>query len=308
MKKKIFKSPMDALLILLAIVIILLSINNNLRLKRENNKIIPYGQAVKVGKKEMRVSISGKGDKTLVLMSGYLTASPVIDFLPLTKELEKNYKVVVIEPLGYGLSDDTRKKRKVENLSKEMHTALESLNIKKYTLVGHSIAGVYALDYIDRYQNEVEGFIGIDSSVPSLEGSDNNREKALRFAARTGLYRAASHADEDILRYPPVDEKLKKQFKYISMRDMGARARKSEGKLMEKNFEKVENIQYKKDFPVLFILSKETIKEYSNWIEVHEDMIKDLKKGKLVVYDGPHYLHHTKAKEITSEIKDFITY
>lgn len=33
--------------------------------------------------------------------------------------------------------------------------------------MGHSILGVYGLEYVNHYENEVSAFVGIDSSVPS---------------------------------------------------------------------------------------------------------------------------------------------
>ena len=45
----------------------------------------------------------------------------------LSIELSPFYKVVVVEPFGYGLSDETEKERTTENIVNEIHEALQSL-------------------------------------------------------------------------------------------------------------------------------------------------------------------------------------
>ncbi|MCU6340031.1 alpha/beta hydrolase, partial [Enterobacter quasiroggenkampii] len=111
----------------------------------------------------MNVLIQGQGEETVVLLPGYGTAAPGLDFKLLIDELSPHYKVVAIEPFGYGLSDKTEKDRSTENMVSEIHEALRQLRIDRYTLMGHSIAGIYALDYVDKYPQEVKAFVGIDS-------------------------------------------------------------------------------------------------------------------------------------------------
>ncbi|WZU01629.1 alpha/beta hydrolase [Erysipelothrix sp. D19-032] len=83
--------------------------------------------------------MQGEGDQTFVLLPRYLTGSPKIDFELLINELSKDARVVVVEPFGYGLSDDTETPRTVENMVEEIHAALASLDIDTYALVTHSI-------------------------------------------------------------------------------------------------------------------------------------------------------------------------
>src|SRR4030095_33917 len=119
-----------AIILFLAIVFIVNVISNN----SEKGKIESYGQLVPVDGKNMNVTIQGEGDETVVLLPGYGTGAPGIDFKPLVEELSPNYKVVVIEPFGYGLSDITEKERTIENIVEEIHECLQQLNINRYTL------------------------------------------------------------------------------------------------------------------------------------------------------------------------------
>lgn len=57
----------------------------------------------------MNVLIQGEGKQTIVLIPGFGTGAPALDFKPLIDELSPFYKVVAVEPFGYGLSDETKK-------------------------------------------------------------------------------------------------------------------------------------------------------------------------------------------------------
>ena len=74
----------------------------------------------------------------------------------------------MVEPFGYGLSDQTEKERSTANIVSEIHEALQSLHIDRYILMGHSISGIYRLDYVNKYADEVSAYVGLDSSVPAI--------------------------------------------------------------------------------------------------------------------------------------------
>lgn len=82
------------------------------------------------------------------------TPSPVLDFKLLIDELSPEYKVVAIEPFGYGLSDETEKARKTENIVSEVHEAVQQLGIDRYVLMGLSITGLYGVSYVNSYPDE----------------------------------------------------------------------------------------------------------------------------------------------------------
>lgn len=83
-----------------------------------------YGERVSIAGGQVNVSVSGDGDRTVVLFGGYGTASPVLDFAPLVDELDDTYTVVVVERFGYGYSDLEVTGRTVENVSAELHETL----------------------------------------------------------------------------------------------------------------------------------------------------------------------------------------
>lgn len=114
----------------------------------EQKRIEPYGQHVSVDGENMNVLIQGNVEETVVLLPGFGTATPVLDFKLLIEELSPFYKVVVVEPFGYRLSDLTEKERSTENILSEIHEALQNLHIDRYILMGHSISGIYGSFFV----------------------------------------------------------------------------------------------------------------------------------------------------------------
>ena len=132
---------------------------------------------IPIGDSTMRVAIYGEvynqeelsfvntEKDTLVMLPALGVASPHIYFKPLAQRLLTNFNVIIIEPLGYGLSGLATTDRSVENITTEISDALEYLEIKECMLLTHSISGVYGLDFVQNHPDKVKGIIGIDNTV-----------------------------------------------------------------------------------------------------------------------------------------------
>ncbi|MGA7205175.1 MAG: alpha/beta hydrolase, partial [Specibacter sp.] len=238
--RKFLKISLRVAAALVALVIAALtttSIVNAVATKSEAAKIERYGQLVPVDGKNMNVLVKGDAAETVVLLPGFGTAAPALDFKPLVAELLPHYRVVVVEPFGYGLSDETDKPRTSENITSEVHEALAGLNIDRYVLMGHSIAGIYALDYANRYRNEVSAFVGIDSSVPTQPGMDDALPiGAMKTAKALGLTRLLVSVAGDAYAGLPYDEKTKEQMNILSLKNTSTATYSNEMENFANNF------------------------------------------------------------------------
>ncbi len=298
-----------ALCTILTVLVVFVSsvyVVNLISKEREQGKIEAYGQKVLVDGKQMNVLIQGDGKETIVLLPGYGTASPVLDFKPLVKELSPYYRVVVIEPFGYGLSDDTDKVRTSQNIVDEIHECLQKLNIKKYTLMGHSISGIYGLEYVNQYEKEVQAFVGIDTSVPKQE-TDELPVSSLQLLNQSGFYRLLLKVNPDQLVMPNVDQQTKDQIKMLTFRNFLNESQASEAENFTNNFKTAERLHFPKRLPVVFYLADQTEEETPSWKPMHEELLKNVDHGKVVTFKGGHYLHHTKSKEIADDVRGFLS-
>ncbi|MCY7579160.1 alpha/beta fold hydrolase [Bacillus altitudinis] len=307
--KKLLKIMLIALCTILTVLVVFVSsvyVVNLISKEREQGKIEAYGQKVLVDGKQMNVLIQGDGKETIVLLPGYGTASPVLDFKPLVKELSPYYRVVVIEPFGYGLSDDTDKVRTSQNIVDEIHECLQKLNIKKYTLMGHSISGIYGLEYVNQYEKEVQAFVGIDTSVPKQE-TDELPVSSLQLLNQSGFYRLLLKVNPDQLVMPNVDQQTKDQIKMLTFRNFLNESQASEAENFTNNFKTAERLHFPKRLPVVFYLADQTEEETPSWKPMHEELLKHVDHGKVVTFKGGHYLHHTKSKEIADDVRGFLS-
>ena len=105
------------------------------------------------------------------------------------KRFRFKYTVITIEPFGYGLSSETNRERSLNNMTEEIHEVVKQLNLNHFILMGHSIAGLYSLAYINKYPGKATAFVGIDTSVPTQPWPGYN-SAPLDFLAKAGVIRA----------------------------------------------------------------------------------------------------------------------
>ncbi|MDR9745652.1 alpha/beta hydrolase [Paenibacillus taichungensis] len=280
---------------------------NKISSHSEQKRMETYGQRVSVDGKQMNISIQGKGEETIVLLPGFGTASPALDFKPLISELSPYYKVVVVEPFGYGLSDQTERERSTANIVSEIHEALQSLHIDRYILMGHSISGIYSLDYVNKYPNEVSAFVGLDSSVPTLSEQkiDSSDTQPIKWFRNLGFARLQLKLSADPYDGLPYDEQTKEQLNILIRKNMYNTTQLNEAESMYSNFKAAEQLTFPVNLPVLFFVQKNH-PAAENWIPEHEKLIKDSVHGEVVLLEANHYLYRSHAKEIAENFMGFM--
>lgn len=282
----------------------------------EQKKYQPIGEIVEVDGRNMHIYTKGEGTDTIVLLSGLGTAAPALDFDPLINELSKNNKVVVVEPFGYGWSDNTKKERTVENIVEEIRIALRKSNIQgPYILMPHSISGIYSMYFANTYPEEVKGIIGIDPTLPqALEyfGEDvPTMPMFLRYMAPTGIARLAIYINPESF-LPIADdgiysEKNLKMTKVISAWKGYNKNIVAEANEIKDNIGKTVDMKFPSNIPVLLFTTKEekVTKDGKNKVSFYKTQLTNNPDSKVVVLQGHHYLHWTNYKEMNKEINEF---
>ncbi|PZL75823.1 alpha/beta hydrolase [Enterococcus plantarum] len=293
-----------AIITILIVSLLITFTIHQLSLKSEAKRIKSYGEKLKVFDGEINIVDEGKGKKTILLLPGQGTASPYLDFKPMIEELKKEYRVVTIEPFGYGLSSQTNRRRSVENIVEEIHQVAKELNISKYTLMGHSIAGLYAVNYARVYPNEMEGFVGIDSSTPEQPwpGVDMS---VFDFLKTAGVFRALIKVSPETGLGVSQDNPDFEQIKLLTMKNMSSPAMKDELQELRNSFTDSLGLTYPKNMPVLLFVA-DNDRNQKNWLEMHQDQVRGLEKGELIQLLGAHYLHHTQMETIVKETSIFL--
>lgn len=252
----------------------------------------------------------GHRGENIVLLNGFGTPYPSLDFKALSDSLEKDHTIYIIEPFGYGTSDLTDDQRSVANMVNELHEAITKLGLEDYYLMGHSVSGLYSVYYMDQYPDEVKGFIGIDSSVPT---QDIPEGMGSSFAFKTidflGGYRLAILLSNSVLPDAYNDflsEDEVKSIKAITASRMNNKTILNEMEELANNFKIIRKVALNEDLPILILLSGESIENDDRWLDLHDDYYQDSRVYERKILEGSHYLHHTQASTISTFINDFI--
>lgn len=327
--KKILTYSKNALLVLLGLLLVFLigtSIWNQVVCSQENLALSQVGTDVNVNGTNIRVSVTGTGEKTVVLLSGMGTPSPITDFKPLADRLSKKYRVVTLEYPGYGLSEDTDKDRTNVAIVEEIRATLDQLNIEPpYILVPHSLSGIYCLEYMNSYPEEVKAMIGIDSSVPNQGKYDDSKaiSKGLvalvRFMDMTGLTRLSYLSGDaflqDMAGSGNYTEQEIKNITALYSRKSISNALLNENQRLPENLKALYDVKLPEDIPVLFILSNDSCAQLSDeltkrgfdrtWEGLHEEVISNAEIQMIERLDGGHYLHWTQSDVIADMVDRF---
>ena len=94
----------------------------------------------------IRVSDTRRGDRTVVLLHGYLESLDVWD--EFTALLAPSLRVVALDLPGHGVSEIKGEIHTMEFLADTVHAALDTLGIERAILVGHSMGGYVALEFL----------------------------------------------------------------------------------------------------------------------------------------------------------------
>lgn len=286
---------------------------NTLLELQEKSSTAQYGDLVEVAGGEVNVVRAGtEGAQPLVLLSGLGTVAPALDFAPLIRELDA-YDVIVVERFGYGYSDMSAPERTVKNISTEIHEALSSLDLEKpYVLAGHSIAGFYTLDYANRYPGEVSAVVGIDPSVPAaMEDADSSSGGGINFTgilSTIGLVRTAVSIAPNLVD-PPSDDYTRAELerkRQMTIWDYGNAAVADESARVGSNAAALHGVTYPNDLPVLNLLASDNIAAIPNWLEDHENQLKNVSHHEIVEVEGPHNLQWTQSKAMAKKITEFL--
>ncbi len=321
MKKRV-KNVMKWVLLAILFSIIALFIWNQI-CKRIDSKVLDnaYGQAVEVDGKKMVVDIQGEeNETTIVLLPGSASASPVLEFLPLAEVLSEHYRVITIEPFGYGLSDATNASRDIDTVVKELHQCVSTLGCDRYYLMAHSLSGLYSLYWANTYPEEVLGFIGIDCSVPG-QNEENPYPISITAINKIGAYLQKTINVLGISRVLSIGNPQKiiladfsynysqEQLNVYRTLTLDCSYNKTvlhEQDCFDAHLETVAQMKFPENIPALQFVASSNCEVMAAWEQLHKNVITETMYSKVIRMEGGHYLHFVKKTEIAETVNQWI--
>lgn len=296
----------------LLITFILITGNHKIQLMNEEEQLTPLGEMVNVFGNNMHVYKEGRGDRTLIFMSGGGTSAPVLDFKALYSELSDEFVTVVVEKPGYGFSDLTDSDRNIEAILSETRRALDLAEIEPpYILVPHSMSGLEAIYWAQTYPDEVDGIIGLDMATPrAYENYVVNLPfmRLSKFGADTGFIRLLPGVSEsDAIQSGQLSKEEEELYKAVFYRRTLTKPMMNERIEVQENAKRVADAGIPNIPIYLFASNGEgTGLDAAKWLKVQEEFAAKACEGKITKLDAPHYVHNYAYKQIAEEIRVFL--
>ena len=238
-------------------------------------------------------------------MAGSGTVAPVYDFKVLYKKLANNFRIIVIEKFGYGYSDIYNSPCDIDTLISIQRQALEIIGeTGPYILAPHSMSGLEAIRWKQKYPHDISAIIGIDMATPLTynnwsEEEIKKRARLMRVATRLKFANVLCQLNNRSLTMDEI-----KQHELLKKRNAFNICCINEAKEVLKNAKTVGadgNIQC----PTLLFSSNGQDQE-RDWVQNQEQFALSM-GARLIRYDCGHYIHHFKSEEMCEEIIRFIS-
>lgn len=165
--------------------------------------VVPYvrpQRMVDAGGHKLNLYCTGRGSPAVILDAG--EGGTMWDWHKVQPEIARFTQVCSFDRAGMGFSQGGPLPRDANAMVADLHALLHNAGIPApYVLAAHSIAGLYAPLYADRYQHEVAGMVLVDPSFPNQTAALEAASPALKRMDSAGAaafqfcYRAAVHGE-----------------------------------------------------------------------------------------------------------------
>jgi pimeloyl-ACP methyl ester carboxylesterase len=129
----------------------------------------PVGELVEINGKRTHLHCTGRGQPTVILESG-ASVGGSLDWTLVQPSIARLSRVCSYDRAGVLWSDRRRGPRDANRIAAELHALLGAVSEPPpYVMVGHSLGGALVRVFAGRFNEEVVGFVFIDSSHPDQE-------------------------------------------------------------------------------------------------------------------------------------------
>jgi pimeloyl-ACP methyl ester carboxylesterase len=124
-------------------------------------------------KGKVNFSDTGKG-RTIVLLHGFLGSHKIWENT--ISNLSKSYRVIAIDLPGHGNTECFGYVHSMELMAKSVKAVMDSLRLKKYVIIGHSMGGYIGLAFAELFPENLKGLCLFHSSAYS-DTDDKKRDR-----------------------------------------------------------------------------------------------------------------------------------
>jgi hypothetical protein len=316
---KLVKKIIVIIIVIIVVVVGSIFAYHQYLLSRESRLIQNKGTIVEFGQKKINVYSEGAGVDTFVFMAGSGIVAPIYEMKGLYSKFSKDHKIIVLEKAGYGYSDVFNDDRDIDTMLEQTRKALvQSGNKPPYILVPHSLSGLEAIYWAQKYPQEVKSIVAIDIGLPNgyathkFEFSDKVSIKGMNFLTKLGFQRLVPSAtyDPEVIDQAFLSTKEKEIFKALSYKK--AFNNDIEKELLESsaNAQKSIRMPLPKNTPILLLSAYTEENENSKGIKQkykdYKAFADKLNKSEVKKVVGKHSLYLYAPDQIYQFATEFI--
>lgn len=299
----------------IAILLIATLVNHTNQLQKEAKKYPPPGDMVVVNGKKLHVYSKGEGETTLVFMAGHGTSNPTLDFKPLWMRLVDNYRIAVVEKSGYGWSETSNSPRDINTILEETRKALELSGEKgPYVLIPHSMSGLEALYWAQKYPDEVKAIIGLDPLIPEafeiMPEPQKTQLYPMFIISRLGISRFMPETEIEVnlplMKSNDLTDEEKQIFLAVFYRSAFSKDMLREVEYLSANAQTVAENEVPINTPMYFFISEGQEAAVPGWKNALSGYLMNITNGKNMELVSGHYIHYDKSEIIVEEAKTFL--
>jgi pimeloyl-ACP methyl ester carboxylesterase len=210
---------------------------------------------------------------------------------------------------GYGFSDVVDGDRDFDTLLRQDREALKKAGIEApYVLCPHSMSGIEAILWAQKYPDEVEAIVGLDMSTPkayteeNLNDDDKGMELFYKFLRESGVGRLIL-TDKNVCQ--SFSDREKDIYKALAFRKFANKDVADEGDHLADAIDEI-NSADKPDIPTLLFLSDGKETSGKLWIDAMNDYSDGLTDSRVIQLDCGHNVAEHEPEKIEEEMRKFI--
>lgn len=272
-----------------------------------NKQLKSNGEFVTIHNNKIHIFRQGDMDNPkLIFLAGSATVAPVYDFKVLYEKLVNDFRIIVIEKFGYGYSDIFETSCDIDTIVSIEKQVMDIIGeAGPYILIPHSMSGLEAIRWKQKYPDDVRAIIGIDMATPLAYRSWTDKRvskmiKMTEIANQLKLYKIPKL-------YPLNNRSLTKyeiiQQKLLMKRNAFNKCYINEGREVLQNARVVSEHGNIKCPTLLFSSNGKQIDKY--WLKSQQEFAK-LMNAELITFDCGHYIHYYKSNEMSKSIINFV--
>ncbi|ATP40475.1 hypothetical protein CSE16_10675 [Solibacillus sp. R5-41] len=321
MKKVLRVIKKIAVLFIATILLGLVSIfiYHNYQLGKEATLIKSKGTLVNVNNKNINVYNEGNGKDTYVFMSGSGIAAPVYEMKGLYSKFSQENKIAVVERAGYGYSDVSNDGRDIDKILEQTRKVLiQSGNNPPYVLVPHSLSGLEAIYWAQKYPDEVKSIIALDIGLPhqyvthKMGLVDSLAVRGINMLTKIGVHRLfpSTTFNPEVIEQDFLTDHEKELYKALSFKQTFNDDMVQELLQSYENSKKSVNLPIPKETPILFLDAVADQNKNSKYTKQkskdYEEFAEQLNVADVIKIEGTHSIYLYEPEEIYKLSTKFI--